>query len=231
MEKKNGQKGQSAQGQTQTQTGAVTSLLERHRTSVIIVVVLVVAVIAGLFLYRSYYAAPREDRASTALAKAQDLFAAEDSTALASFLAVASDYRGTKAANLASLYAGLCYAKDEKWADAVKYLEKFSAKGDAMISPAATAALANAYANTGNIDKAVATLKKAVKMADRQALDGVNYSLSPLFLVQAAQLLESQGKNDEALTIYKDIRAKYINSQPVQSKEIDKYIQRLEEKR
>ncbi len=220
MEKKN----------VEASSGAVTSLLERHRASVIVVVALIVVIIAGLFLYRSYYAAPRENRASTALAKAQELFAADDSTAVESFLAIASDYRGTKAANLASLYAGLCYANLEKWDDAVKYLEKYSTKGDAMISPAATAALGNAYANTGNTDKAVNTLKKAAKMADKQALDGVNYSISPLFLIQAATLLESEEKYDEALAVYKDVKAKYINAQQVQSKEIDKYIQRLEER-
>ena len=38
-------------------------------------------------------------------------------------------------------------------------------------------------------------------MADSKGHNGVNNSLSPLFLLSAAQLLESQNKNDEALEI------------------------------
>ena len=143
---------------------------------------------------------------------------------------IASDYSGTDAANLADLYAGLCYANLGKWAEAVTYLEQFSSKGDAMISPSAMAALGNAYANTGNVDKAISTLKKAADMADSKAEDGTNNSLAPTFLVQAAQLLESQKKNDEALKIYQDVKKKYVNAQVVQSSEIDKYIERVAEK-
>ena len=74
--------------------------------------------------------------------------------------------------------------------------QKFSTKGDAMVSPTATAALANAYEQTGNVDKAISTLKKAADMADSKAED-VNNSISPTFLLQAGKLLESQKKNDE----------------------------------
>ena len=77
------------------------------------------------------------------------------------------------------------------------------------------------------LDKAVASLKKAAKMADSQAADGANNSLSPTFLIQAAEILESQNKKAEALSIYKDIKKKYVNSPVMQ--EIDKYIERVTE--
>ena len=95
-----------------------------------------------------------------------------------------------------------------------------------MVSPTATAALANAYAQTGNVDKAISTLKKAADMADSKAEDDANNSLSPIFLIKAGEVLESQGKKDEALKIYQDIKKKYVNSMLVQSAEIDKYIER-----
>ena len=44
--------------------------------------------------------------------------------------------------------------------------------------------------------------------------------------MQAAEILESQNKKEEALKIYQDIKKKYINSAVVQSSEIDKYIER-----
>lgn len=194
-------------------------------------VVAVLVIIAGIFLYSNYVSKPRAEKASTELAKAQELFNNEQfDKANEGFLKVINDYSGTDAANLASLYSGLCYANLNKWDEAVKYLDKFSTKSDAMVSPAALAALGNAYANKGDIDKAVSFLKKAADKADSKSINDANYSISATFLIQAAQLLESQNKNDEALKIYQDVKAKYVNAQQVQSNEIDKYIQRLQEK-
>ena len=95
-----------------------------------------------------------------------------------------------------------------------------------MVSPAAVAALGNAYAHLNQLDKAVDCLKKAAKLADERADDGVNNSLSPQFLMQAGEILESQNKKDEALVLYQDIKKRYLNSAQVQSSEIDKYIER-----
>ncbi|MFC2760759.1 tol-pal system YbgF family protein, partial [Hallella multisaccharivorax] len=56
--------------------------------------------------------------------------------------------------------------------------------------------------------------------------NSTNNSLSPTFLLQAGELLESQNKTDEANKIYQDIKKKYVNSALVQSNDIDKYIER-----
>ena len=106
----------------------------------------------------------------------------------------------------------------------MKYLDAYSPSDDAIISPAAVAALGNAYAHLNQLDKAVDNLKKAAAMADKQAADGVNNSIAPTFLLQAAQILESQNKKADALKIYQEIKEKYVAS-PV-SNEIDKYIER-----
>ena len=95
-----------------------------------------------------------------------------------------------------------------------------------MVSPAAIEALGNAYAHVGQIDKAVSKLQEAADKADDKAEDGTNNSLSPIFRLQAGELLESQGKKADALKVYQDIKKKYVNSQLVQSNEIDKYIER-----
>ena len=95
-----------------------------------------------------------------------------------------------------------------------------------MISPAAQAALGDAYAHLNKLDDAVATFKKAASMADSKAEDDANNSLSPAFLIKAGEILESQNKKAEALSIYQDIKKKYVNSMLVQSSEIDKYIER-----
>ena len=197
----------------------------RHQRGLLYVIAAIIIFIAGLILYENYVAAPREDKASTILAKGQEYFDGGafdkalngDGAGFPGFTRVASDYSSTKAGNLANLYSGLCYAQMGKWQDAVKYLDEFDGSSDQMITPAAEGALGNAYAHVNQLDKAVKYLKKAAKDAD-------NNSLSPTFLIQAGEILESQGKKDDALVLYKEIKQKYFNS--MQYQEIDKYIER-----
>lgn len=208
----------------------------KHKNVIISAVAAIVIIIAGVIVYNNYIAGPREDEASTALAKGQDYFANQqfdkalngDGAGYAGFVKIASDYSSTDAGNLASLYAGLCYANLNKWTEAAQYIEDFSTADDQIISPAAMSALANAYAHLNQLDKAVDTFKKAAKMADAEAEDKTNNSLSPTFLIQAAEILESQNKKDEALELYNDIKKKYVNS--AVSQEIDKYIERASTK-
>ena len=203
----------------------------KYQKPILIAVAAIILIIAGTFLYKNFVSEPREAEASTAIAKGQEFFANQEfEKALKGegnykgFVKLAADYSSTDAGNLANLYAGLCYANLNKWQDAVKYLDAFSPSDDAMISPAAIAALGNAYAHLQQLDKAVDNLKKAASMADKQAAEGINNSLSPTFLLQAAQILESQGKKAEANTLYQDIKKKYVAA-PI-SNEIDKYIER-----
>ena len=192
----------------------------KYKKAIIIAVVAIIAIVAGTILYNNLYKQPHEAEASTVLAKGQELFMSGDfekalngdKAGFGGFLKVASDYSGTKAGNLAELYAGLCYANLGKWNEAINYLEKYSPASDQMVGPAAVAALGNAYAHVDQLDKAVQNLKKAAKMADDKAADGINNSIAPTFLVQAAEILEKQGKKDEALAIYQDIKKKYVNA-------------------
>ena len=199
----------------------------KYKNAIIGAVVALIVIVAGFILYNNYVAAPQAEKANTALAKGQEYFAAElyeralkgDSLGYEGFAKIASDYSGD-AANLANLYAGLCNAQLGNWEDAAKYIEKFSDKGDQMISPAALGALGNVYAHLNQLDKAVSTLKDAAEKAD-------NNSLSPTFLIQAGEILESQGKKAEALKLYQTIKEKYFNSMQYQT--IDQYIERVSE--
>lgn len=141
---------------------------------------------------------------------------------------IAKEYSFTDAANVANLYAGISYAKKGDTKKAIEYLEAFSPKDDTTISANGIAALANCYASEGQTDKAVETFRKAAKKAS-------NAALSPIFLMQAAQILESQQKKQEANEIYVEIKENYPTSQyctvtnsngVVIGPEIDKYIER-----
>ncbi len=206
----------------------------KNKKAILGAVIAIIVIIAGIFIYINQISGPREEKASTMLGKGQTYFNNEmydqalkgDGAGYVGFVKIADDYSGTKAGNLANLYAGLCYANLGKWADAQKSLDAFSSKGDQMISPAAQAALGDAYAHLNQLDKAVDAFKKAADMADSKSDDDANNSLSPTFLIKAGEILESQGKKADALSIYQDVKKKYVNSMLVQSGEIDKYIER-----
>lgn len=133
------------------------AFFEKNKKVISGVIIAIIIVVAGVLCYNQFIGGPRRDKASTALARGQEYFNADqfdkalngDGAGYVGFVKIADDYSSTDAGNLANLYAGLCYANLGKWQDAVKYLEDFSPKGDAMVSPAAIEALGNAYAHVG----------------------------------------------------------------------------------
>ncbi|MBO4607082.1 MAG: tetratricopeptide repeat protein [Prevotella sp.] len=208
------------------------AFFEKYKKVIIGCLVALVVLIVAITMYKNY-AESRNEKASTALAKCQELFMMQnfdkalkgDSLGAPGFIQIANDYSSTKAGNLAKLYAGLCYAKQDKWQEAVKYLDDFDTKDDMMVSPLAMVAVGDAYANVKQLDKAIDAFKKAASMADKATDTGYNNTVSPIALQKAAIILIDQKKNDEALKIFQDIKAKYLGS-PVQQ-DVDKYIEYL----
>ena len=201
------------------QVSKTEAFFEKNKRAIMVTVIAVIAVVVCAILLNTYYFQPRQEKASTELAKAQELFVQDQyDKALPLFQKVLDEYSSTDAGNLAQLYIGICQANLGKWQEAVNALEGFSGKKDQMITPAAEGALGNAYANLKQLDKAVEHLKKAASMAD-------NNSLSPTFLIQAGEILESQGKKEEALKLYQEVKEKYFNSMQYQT--IDAYIERV----
>ena len=199
----------------------------KNKKLIIGILCAVIVIVVGGILYHSYVSVPRENEASTELAKSEQLMMQQQyDQALKGFQRVADDYSSTDAGNLANLYTGLCYAHLQKpdWKKALEYVEKFNTRDDQIISPESQVALGDIYANNGQVDRASESMKRAAEMADSRANNGVSLTVSPLALLKAGQLLESQNKKAEALAIYKDIKKKYVASPLYQ--EIDKYIER-----
>ena len=138
-----------------------------------------------------------------------------DSIGFAGFAKVADEYSGTKAANLAKAYMGLCYAHLGQYDNAVKALDSFNGK-DQIVAPAMKGAMGNCYAELGQLDKAASMLLSAADDAD-------NNSLSPIYLQQAGEILVKLGKYDDAIKAYSKIKDKYFRS--YQAMDIDKYIE------
>lgn len=202
------------------------AFLIKYKNAIIGGIVAVVVVVAGFIMYKHLYAEPREDKAQAAIFKGQEYFEQDafelalngDSIGFTGFLKVADEYSGTKAANLAKAYAGICYAQLGKYDEAVKMLDGFNGK-DQMVAPAILAATGNCYAQLGQLDKAASTLLSAADKAD-------NNTLSPIFLMQAGEILVKQAKYDDAIKAYTKIKDKYFQS--YQAMDIDKYIEQAQ---
>ena len=90
----------------------------KYKKHIAIAVVALIVLVAGFFLYKNYVSAPRQEKASTELAKGQELFGMQqfekalngDGATFSGFIKLANDYSSTDAGNVANLYAGLCYA-------------------------------------------------------------------------------------------------------------------------
>jgi len=214
------------------------SFFDKNKKVLLYALCAVILLIVGFILYNNFVSKPKQDKANTTLAKAQELFMngeydlalnGDKGGAFPGMIKIADEYGSTDAGNLATLYAGLCYAQlalrdsvektnKEKWTKAKDYLEKYDPASDMMVGPAAIASLGEAYAHLGDLEKAASLLKDAAAKAD-------NMSLSATYLVQAGEILESLDKKDEALKCYQTVKDKYFNSMAAQS--IDRYIERV----
>lgn len=209
----------------------------KFKKQIITAVVAAVVVLGGTFAYIYGYAQPREDKAQQLLGVVTQKYlivgdlehALKGEGTTVGLQKIADEYGSTDAGNIAAYQAGVCFYNTGKTAEAIKYLEKFDTKDDKTVSSQALYVLANCYATAGQNDKAVETFKKAADATDVPALCAE-------YLFEAAQVLEAQKKNDEALALYQQVKKDYPTSPLVQpnaqsgamtSGEIDKYIERL----
>ena len=207
------------------------AFFEKNGKIIIAVIVAVALIWVGLWLFRSCND-KKEIEAQNAISLSQKAFANEqyeealngDKAASKGFVKIIDEYSGTKTANLAKLYAAICYFKQDKKDEAIKYLKDFDAEDDNTISPSAIAMLGNCMVDKNDKEGGAAKLVEAANAAD-------NESLSPVFLRQAAFVYEDLKNTDKALELYKQIKEKYPQSVLCQGDEngtmIDTYIERL----
>ena len=177
------------------------------------------------FAYDAWVVQPKEASAQDAIFKAQEYFA-QDSLRKAldgdgvnkGFLSVINNYSGTKTANLAKYYAGVCDLRLGSYSEAVKYLSDFSTESK-PVQMMAYGTLGDAYSELNKKTDAVDAYKKAATTF----VDDKDNSAEYLF--RAALLSEVLGKNKDALDMYKEIKEKYSGTQ--RGGQIDKYIYRL----
>lgn len=205
------------------QKSAAESFISKNAKRIAVALAVIVIGGAGYFMYDAFVVQPNNKEAQEKIVASENYFKDKeyekalngDSINGGGFLQIIDEYGNTPTGNLAKLQAGLCYAQLGQYEQAVTYLEQYDSCDDAIITPAAIMALGNCYAQLDQEIKAAETLEKAAKKAD-------NNTISPICLMQAADLYIKQGKKDKALACYQTIKEKYTTS--AMAGNIDKYI-------
>lgn len=198
---------------------------KKYQKQLLIVIGGAVVIIGGWYGYQTMVVAPKEQQASEAIYKAEGNFA-KDSLKLAlngdgnskGFLYIINNYSGTKSANLAKYYAGLCYLRTGDFNNAVKYLGDFSTDAK-QVQMMAYGALGDAYGELNKNDEAVTSYKKAAATFEDDEANASEY------LFRAGLKLEIMGKTSEAADVYKEVKDKF--PQTDKGFLAEKYIYRL----
>ena len=186
---------------------------------------IVVIVIAGYFGYTELYQNPRETKAADAMYTAEKYFAIDSSNlvlngdgASKGVLYIIKQYSSTPSANLAKYYAGISYYRLNDFNKSIEYLKDFSTSSK-QVQAIAYGTIGDAYSELKKNDDAISYYKKAGSHFPEDD------AISSEYLFRAASLLELNGKADEAVTIFKDIKTKYPKSE--KGFNADRYINRL----
>lgn len=197
-------------------------LEENYKSLVIILGVAVVLV--GIFWLGRMYLNKRNDEAQSQMYQAEKWMEL-DSLNLAingdgnylGFVDIASEYKMTKAGNLARYSAGICYLHLGQFEDAMEYLNSYKIK-DKIIGSLAKGAIGDALVELGDLDTGAEMYIKAAELGD-------NAFNTPIFLMKAGQIYEIQQKYEEAVNLYERIKDEYPES--TEGTSIDKYIARV----
>ncbi len=194
--------------------------------NVSIAVGIVLILVIGYISYGTYIKAPKELKASEELFTAENYFrkdsfnlALNGAGAVPGFLKVISKYNGTKSANLAKLYAGICLLKTGQYQKAIDLLDDFDANGSNQVKAKAEGLLADAYSELKKNEEAIEHYKTAGNLFPE------DQAISSEYLFRAGLLSEISGKNDQAAELYKIVKEKYPRTE--KGFVVDKYLARL----
>lgn len=201
--------------------------IERYRYWILGCVGVVVLVVVGVLLYKSYIVAPRELEAQEQMFRAER-YLQQDSLNVAlngdgnnlGFLQVAKDYSGTKAGNMARYYAGIIYREQGDWDAALQMFSDYD-KVDKMLAPIAYGAMGDCYVEKGDLASGMKYYKKAIGYRE-------NELTTPVFLMKLAAVAGRQGDWQAAEEAYERIKMEYPRS--TEARDIDKFIAYAQQK-
>ena len=181
-------------------------------------------VLVGIVWLLRMYTSKKNDEALSQMFMAEKYFG-QDSLKLAlngdgnnlGFIDIAKEYKATRSGKLANFYAGACLMHLGQYEEAISYLNKYR-QDDEVIAPQARGLIGDARVELGDNAAGIKNYIEAADMAE-------NSFLSPIYLMKAGMLYESDGKWADALKLYEQIREKYPESN--EGRTIEKYIARV----
>lgn len=205
------------------------SFFEENTKSISFIILGVIVLILLYIGYQRLYLAPRAEKASNQMYRAEQ-YATIDSLqtkaidgdgSYPGFKEIAEEYSNTKSANIANAHLGGLYLRQGEYQDAIKYLEKYSPTGSKILDPLILGLLGDAYSESQAYSKAADYYKKA-------ASQSANSYTSPLLLRKLGLVYEQLNDYKNAESTYQKIKADFPNSQEAST--IDGLIARAQAK-
>jgi len=198
--------------------------IEKNQKILMYFIVAIIAIVGIYWAYQRLYKMPREKDALSQMFVAQRNFE-KDSFNLAlngtldypGFIAITEDYSGTKSANLANYYIGVCYLNIGEFDSAIEYLQDFNTK-DLLLGSQKYGIIGDCYVEKDDYENAIKFYKKAISK------DFSNDFTSPIYLKKLGLVYEQQGNNTDAADVYSKIYNDYPKSN--EARTIEKYIER-----
>ena len=200
--------------------------IENNKKNISYGFIAIALAISAIIAYNQFYRIPRNENAAIALFRGEQ-YLQRDSFMLAlngndvdydGFEYIISKYKGTKSANLAKAYAGICCFKTGDTESAIKYLKSFRTKED-NLAPAIIGLIGDCYVESGDVMQGISFFEKAAAKAN-------NDFLSPIYLKKAGIAYESLQQFENAIKAYTAIREKHAAS--MEAMDIEKYIVRAQ---
>lgn len=201
------------------------NFIDSNKKRLSLILLAIIVVVGGYMAYKKLIIAPMEIEAQSAMFMAEKYFE-QDSLQLAingdgqnyGFIDIVDEYSGTKSANLAHYYLGICYRNTGEFEYAIDELKSFSSD-DIMISAVALGAIGDCYMELNDVDNAISYYEKA-------AAHNENNLTSPAYLFKAGLAYEDLQDFAAAEKKYLAIKENYPDSREAQT--IEKYLARVE---
>ncbi len=183
-----------------------------------VIALVIVAIIGYIFLVKK----PAVNKQDNAIGQAdrEMLMTGNDSISTAMYQKVAEG--SYDAGNRAKLMSAIGLYNQEKYAEAIKYLEDYKVQDD-IIGAAAKSLLGDCYVNIDKYDEAVKAFNEAISVSKG------NPYYTPIFMVKLAHIYHEQKKYADEASLYQEIKDKYPEFINNSSFNIEKDLERAKQ--
>lgn len=203
--------------------------VEKNQKYIFGLVGLVALLTVGYLVYTRFVSEPKQDTAANEMFASQQFFkqaldapkgdslfnlALNGEKGKSGFIKLADEYSGTDAGNLANYYTGISLLNTGKFAEAIKYLEKFNSS-DMMLKALAIGAI-------GDANSELNKPKEALELYIKASETNKNELTTPRFLFKAGKTAMALNQKPDALKYFTEIKEKYETSP--EASQIDGYI-------